>query len=560
MSNLQSRRRLRTVTIKLLYRLFEKSFETSSVNSDEQYQNLVDIRDTINEKFTKVNQLDEEISLLIEDDEELQQNADTSTDFMLKCKNELSVINKHLQKYDSKIDSSSLSCNSKNRNVKLPIIKLEPFDGKPEDWVSFIENFNCTVNYNEDLSNIKKMTYLRNLLQGPARASITGLSVTNENYQTALDILKRRYDNKQALISSHMRKLLSLESINSINRIEKLRKFFDSLEIQVRSLENLGISSTMYGPLLIPIILEKIPEELTLIINRQFNNNDNWDVKSIIDLLTNELSAREQTLTNSFNKSEQFFTAETLHTCTNNREPYQTYLSNSFNRGSRHNLKRNNTDKGSYFERNTPRDLHKLNKCLFCEQPHKSQNCRSITNIQSRKKIITVGQLTSITEATSEGYQPILLQTASAQVFDNNAKLHSCRILFDNCLQLSYVSPNLHKKLKLRTLGKKEIIIKTFGNNSTTEVLDKVELPVKCLFGRTIQIICYVKEICSPPDGQYISEAKQKYRHLNRLRLTDYNLNGDGMKVDVLIGADFYWSFVEDKIIRGYKDSHPIAL
>ncbi|XP_047143059.1 uncharacterized protein LOC124817258 [Hydra vulgaris] len=493
---------------------------------------------------------------------------------MLKCKNELSIINKHLQKYDSKLDSSSLTSNSKNKNVKLPILKLEPFDGKPENWVSFIENFNCTVNYNEDLSNIQKMTYLRNLLQGPAQASITGLALTNENYETAFDVLKRRYDNKQALISSHMRKLLSLERINSINRIEMLRKFFVSLEIQVRSLENLGISSNMYGPLLIPIILEKIPEELTLIINHQYNNNDNWDVKSIIDFLTNELSAREQTLTNSFNKSEQFFTAETLHTGTNNREPYQTYPSNSFNRGSHHNLRRNNLDKGSYFKRNTPRDLHKLNKCLFCEQPHKSQNCRSITNIQSRKKIISdkklcfkclesghiskqclsrikcfkcgrhhhsalcidtqnfnlqnqaVGQLTSIAEATSEGYQSILLQTASAQVFDNNAKLHSCRILFDNYSQLSYLSPNLHKKLKLRTL----------------EVLDKVELPVKCLFGRTIQIICYVKEICSPLNGQYISEAKQKSRHLNRLRLADYNLNGD------------------DKIIREYKDSHPIAL
>ncbi|XP_065662784.1 uncharacterized protein LOC136085410 [Hydra vulgaris] len=32
------------------------------------------------------------------------------------------------------------------------------------------------------------------------------------------------------------------------------------------------------------------------------------------------------------------------------------------------------------------------------------------------------------------------------------------------------------------------------------------------------------------------------------------------MKVDVLIGADFYWSFVEDSVIRGHRDDHPIAL
>jgi hypothetical protein len=154
MSNLQSKRRIRTVNIKLLYRLFEKSSETISNNTDKHFQSLLDIRDTINEKFTKVSQLDEEISLLIEDEEELQEEVDTSMDFNLLCKNELSIINKHLQKHDPKPDSSSLSSSSKNKTVKLPMLKLEPFDGKTENWVSFIENFNCTINYKEDLSDI----------------------------------------------------------------------------------------------------------------------------------------------------------------------------------------------------------------------------------------------------------------------------------------------------------------------------------------------------------------------------------------------------------------------
>ena len=62
MSKLQSKRRLRTVNIKLLNKLIEKSSEILSKNNDEdQYQILIDIRDTINVKFTKVIQLDEEI-------------------------------------------------------------------------------------------------------------------------------------------------------------------------------------------------------------------------------------------------------------------------------------------------------------------------------------------------------------------------------------------------------------------------------------------------------------------------------------------------------------------
>ncbi|XP_065679024.1 uncharacterized protein LOC124814956 [Hydra vulgaris] len=85
------------------------------------------------------------------------------------------------------------------------------------------------------------------LLNGSALSSISGLSLSNENYKIALDILKERYENKQNMISSHMRKLLSFERVHSLNRIEKLRHSLDNIEIQIRSLETLKITSEMYG-------------------------------------------------------------------------------------------------------------------------------------------------------------------------------------------------------------------------------------------------------------------------------------------------------------------------
>ena len=124
-----------------------------------------------------------------------------------------------------------------------------------------------------------------------------------------------------------------------------------------------------------------------------------------------------------------------------------------------------------------------------------------------------------------------MLQTASTQVLDNEGNLHNCRILFDNCSQLSYISPELHSKLKVKTLRTKEICIKTFGNNNATE------LRIKCLFGRTIRIVRYVKDIYSPRNGQYINLASEKYKHLHNFKLADSNLRSGSMKVDVLIGA-----------------------
>ena len=47
-----------------------------------------------------------------------------------------------------------------------------------------------------------------------------------------------------------MKSLLSLERVLSTSNISLLRHIHENLEVQIRSLENLGIDSTMYGTLI----------------------------------------------------------------------------------------------------------------------------------------------------------------------------------------------------------------------------------------------------------------------------------------------------------------------
>ena len=114
------------------------------------------------------------------------------------------------------------------------------------------------------------MTYLQNLVDGKASDIIYGIKLSNENYKIALDLLKERYDDKQLLIHSHMQKLLNLKTVEDVKYICLLRRLFDIIEIQIRSLKNLGYESDRYGPLLIPIIASKLLQELNLFISRQF--------------------------------------------------------------------------------------------------------------------------------------------------------------------------------------------------------------------------------------------------------------------------------------------------
>ena len=52
-------------------------------------------------------------------------------------------------------------------------------------------------------------------------------------------------------------------------KVRGIRAVLDNLEIQVRGLQALGIDSAQYGALLIPILMEKLPEELRLIVSRE---------------------------------------------------------------------------------------------------------------------------------------------------------------------------------------------------------------------------------------------------------------------------------------------------
>ena len=138
-----------------------------------------------------------------------------------------------------------------------------------------------------------KFSYLKALLEGPTAAAIAGFTLTEENYETALKLLKDRYANPQVIVSSHVDALLKSESCSNIHEISKMRNLFDSIETHIRSLANLEVSSESYGTILIPMILAKLPQEMQLLISRKVGK-DNWKLDDLLREFRIELEARER--------------------------------------------------------------------------------------------------------------------------------------------------------------------------------------------------------------------------------------------------------------------------
>ena len=78
--------------------------------------------------------------------------------------------------------------------------------------------------------DVDKLNYLKGLLEGPALAAITGLSLTDSNYKVAIEILEQWFGNKQLVVSSHMEALLQLLAATSVTDIKGIRAIYDRVQ------------------------------------------------------------------------------------------------------------------------------------------------------------------------------------------------------------------------------------------------------------------------------------------------------------------------------------------
>jgi len=105
------------------------------------------------------------------------------------------------------------------------------------------------------------LSHLHSLLEGQAARAIPGLTRTEANYNVAIDILHKRFGRPQNIISTDMDELLKI-TVCSSHKASQLRFVYDKISINVCGLESLGVNSSQYGSLLVPVIMSKLPQEV----------------------------------------------------------------------------------------------------------------------------------------------------------------------------------------------------------------------------------------------------------------------------------------------------------
>ena len=174
--------------------------------------------------------------------------------------------------------------------AKLPKLVLPKFRGEVTQWQNFWDSFNSAIHANPHLSLIDKFNHLHSLLEGQAARAIQGLTRTEANYKSAVEILHKRFGRVQNIISTHMDEMLKIPACTS-DKASQLRLVYDKIGINIRGLESLGVSSHQYGSLLIPVIMPKLPHEIRIQVARN-TAREVWEMSDQLEVIRQEVQAR----------------------------------------------------------------------------------------------------------------------------------------------------------------------------------------------------------------------------------------------------------------------------
>ncbi|GBL61832.1 hypothetical protein AVEN_19745-1, partial [Araneus ventricosus] len=580
MENLKSKRKVLRTAVSKLFTRIENEIKNTNVNKCSLEESLK----LLTVKAEELSKLDLQIEELLDSDS-FEAEFEASQDYAEK----INVWQFRAERKLNELTGSSESMNDNKQVVRLPKLTIPKFNGDSLYWNSFWNSFGVAIHDNTSLSKVEKFNYLRSYLSANALSAIEGFSISDENYDSVVEILKNRFGRRDIIIHAHMNKLLNLAPVHRSDDIVKLRHLYDTLEIQVRSLKSLDVKPEAYSTMLISVLLKILPPEITLEFNRR--NGDysaNYNIEKLLEFIRTELECRERNALFSISGSKSRFNLQQppMHRntmkwnsmthglmaaaaskgedrvdhclfCSGDHKSYLCRVGSAYER--KEVLRR----KGLCFfclGKHTSRQCFRRRSCNRCKGQHNQAICFKVENKTNVSHMESLENKSEVGGAVAESQvlstiserkpQCVLLQTCDIKI-RNDTKVTRARLLLDNGSMRSFVDKDIACKLKLPVIRRESLSVFTFGNKSpikkTFDVV-KIELENREKPDFSVKIEALVTEQISGsdlPPSNLKAEIVQKY--LEGFQLADSCSKG---KVAVLVGADYYHNIVLGGIRR----------
>ncbi|XP_063921279.1 uncharacterized protein LOC135136082 [Zophobas morio] len=447
------------------------------------------------------------------------------------------------------------SASDSNENVtNLKPLPLPVFSGKLSEWYNFYDSFKSLVHDDKTISDIRKFHYLRGCLKDEALRAIESLTISNDNYVTALELLIKRFENKRLIVNEHVLNILNITPLMKSSHVE-LRQLLDAVNNNIAALKVLELPVDQWDALLIPIITEK----LDYATKREWQTVLNKEVPKYVDF--NEfLEKRYQILEALTTIKPQI---------SNNSKPTNTFKNNNNSNNNKYGNNRSFSNhlvykptcsfckKGhsiyqcdDFLKRTVVERLNEISKLQMCENclrtNHKAEQCKSKSLCKiCREKHHTLLHINEFnptqTSLYTVGPSQVLLSTVTVLIADRHGNFHKCRGLLDQGSQANILTSKMCKKLGLFTT--KVATSLTGINSRAISINEGVKVTIKSLASDfASNINCLIVPKITEPTPSF-SFPKQLIKVPTNVTPSDQDFNSP-KDIDLLIGAGLYWDLL----------------
>jgi len=368
--------------------------------------------------------------------------------------------------------------------------------------------------------------------------AIQGLTLTEGNYNAAIDILKERFGKLQQIIAGHMRDFWKIPGCTN-DKPSQLRSVHDKINANVCGQEALGMEVKEYGSFLIPIVMDRLPVDVCLQIAR-VTTKEVWEMDEVLEVLRTEVEAREISDKINMNKNRNpllqsqpkttrsmasALVARGTGSCSVsciycNENHYSASCGKVTGTSECRDLLRK---EGQCFvclmKGHHASECQGNKKCRKCGRKHHQSLCdqQQVTRTENQETKESEDVLTTSNNA-AKSKSGVLLQTVRTKVYTADDQLIPVCLLLDNGSQRSYITNALKSRLKLVPNRQERLSVNTFGSTGCkSEQCDVLSVMLQGISGEGIKIqVLSFPTICSSLNTPI---AVNQYPHLRDLEL-----------------------------------------
>lgn len=451
---------------------------------------------------------------------------------------------------------------------KLQPLKVPKFNGNFQNWIPFLNLFTKVVHDNEKLNNVQRMQYLFDCLEGEPRRLIQHLELTDKNYDSAIGLLKRRYNDERKIICKHLDDVIDHPSIG--DDVRGLKSIVDICTESLHALKNQGISEKRLGEVLLLRIIEKKLDvhtrrffETSLVEKRKMP-----ELVALMDFLEDRFIGMENIVPDGDVKSQKnvvgnrgSFNGNKRSGCSICNEQHRIHQCPKYNGMSP-------------YDRSEA--IKKAKLCRNCLGAHETNKCNSAGNCGKCSKFHHISlHFESRIREKGERFEKndrdnaqahvaknerseydVLLATAVIMARNEDGKYIELRALIDQGSTTSFISEDAAQRLRVKR-HKNSTTVTGIGATEAAKSQGSATISMKPRYPSSTELsveALILKKLTTFSPGDL---AERKWEHTDGLVLADPGYNRSG-KIDIILGADVFGVIVLGGVIRGPPNT-PIA-